>query len=176
MLATTCTEATIGRRRGIGPIGTVARVMVGLLLAGSVAVGHWRSGFHLDAWLLGPVGFPAVLLALQWSRARRDPNRLVATGPLSHVGNLLVLVALYLTPQYAPALSVISDAALLFYGGSMLLAAARGYAECEVLAISNWLLRRDDQVGCLVFSPLDQLERRWLGRTRRPARQGKEIL
>jgi hypothetical protein len=41
----------------------------------------------------------------------------------------------------------------------MLLAAARGYAGCEVLAISNWLLDRDDQIGCLVFSPIDRLER-----------------
>jgi hypothetical protein len=41
----------------------------------------------------------------------------------------------------------------------MLLAAARGYAGCEVLAISNWLLHRDDQIGCLVFSPIDRLER-----------------
>ena len=43
---------------------------------------------------------------------------------------------------------------------SMLLAALRGYAGCEVLAVSNWLLRRDDQVGCAVFWPIDQLERR----------------
>jgi hypothetical protein len=100
--------------------------------------------------------------------ARRHPSRLVATGIPAQVGNVIALVALYLTPQYAPALSVTSDAALLFYGGSMLLAAARGYAGCEVLAVSNWLLRRDDQVGCLVFSPLDQLERRWLHRTRPP--------
>jgi hypothetical protein len=42
----------------------------------------------------------------------------------------------------------------------MLLAAARGYAGCEVLAVPNWLLRRDDQVGCVVFAPVDALERR----------------
>jgi hypothetical protein len=48
----------------------------------------------------------------------------------------------------------------VFYGTSMLLAALRGYAGCEVLAASNWLLGRDDQVGCLVFSPIDHLERR----------------
>jgi hypothetical protein len=72
---------------------------------------------------------------------------------------LRVFLALYLTPWYAPALRFTSDAALLFYGSSMLLAALRGYAGCEVLAISNWLLRRDDQVGCVVFSPIDQLER-----------------
>lgn len=42
----------------------------------------------------------------------------------------------------------------------MLLAAARGYGGCEVLAISNWILRRDDQIGCLVLSPVDGYERR----------------
>ena len=74
---------------------------------------------------------------------------------------MLVFFALFLTPWYAPPLSFTSDAALVFYGGSMLLAAVRGYAGCEVLAISNWALHRDDQVGCLVLSPVDHLERRW---------------
>jgi hypothetical protein len=55
----------------------------------------------------------------------------------------------------------------LFYGTSMLLAAGRGYAGCEVLAIPNWLLRRDDQIGCLVFSPIDRLERRLRRRSMR---------
>jgi hypothetical protein len=49
---------------------------------------------------------------------------------------------------------------LLFYGTSMLLAAVRGYAGCEVLAVSNWLLGRDDQIGCLLFWPIDHAERR----------------
>jgi hypothetical protein len=43
---------------------------------------------------------------------------------------------------------------------SMLLAAPRSYAGCEVLAVPNWLLRRDDQVGCVLFAPVDALERR----------------
>ncbi len=41
----------------------------------------------------------------------------------------------------------------------MLLAAARGYGGCEVLAISNWILHRDDQIGCLVLGPIDDYER-----------------
>jgi hypothetical protein len=63
-----------------------------------------------------------------------------------------------------------NDAALIFYGASMLLKALRGYGGCEVLAVSNWLLRRDDQVGCAVFWPIDRLERpRDLhGRVRQP--------
>jgi hypothetical protein len=40
----------------------------------------------------------------------------------------------------------------------MVLAGWRGYAGCESLAISNWLLRRDGQVGCLLFWPLDAVE------------------
>jgi len=52
---------------------------------------------------------------------------------------------------------------LISYGSSMLLAATHGYAGCEVLAISNWILGRDDQVGCLLFSPLDAIERRVRG-------------
>jgi len=155
---TSAVRASAGRR--IGVVGTVVRLVVGGLLVGSVLYGHWSGGFHVAPWLLGLVGFPAVLLGWQWWRSRRRPGRLEATGPVGHAVNLAVVLALYLTFWYAPALSVTSDAALLFYGSSMLLAAARGYAGCEVLAVSNWLLRRDDQVGCVVFSPVDHLERR----------------
>ena len=56
-------------------------------------------------------------------------------------------------------------AALVWLGVSMLLAAWRGYAGCESLAISNWLLRRDDQVSCVVFWPLDEVETRMAGNT-----------
>ena len=71
-----------------------------------------------------------------------------------------MFLALYLTWWYAPAVAVFSDAALLFYRGSMLLAAVRGYAGCEVLAFSNWLLRRDDLIGCAPFWPIDAIEAR----------------
>jgi hypothetical protein len=56
-------------------------------------------------------------------------------------------------------LSATSDAALIFYGASMLLAAARGYRDCEVLAVPYWRLRRDDQIGCPLFAPIDHAER-----------------
>ena len=147
-----------GRRRAIGPIGTVARVAVGVGLVGSVIEGHISGTFHPWPWLLGLVGLPLVVLV--WHRwwDQRHPSRLDATGPVAHLANIAVFLALYLTTWYAPALSVTSDAALLFYGVSMLLAAARGYAGCEVLALSNWLLRRDDQIGCMVFGPVDAVE------------------
>jgi hypothetical protein len=152
MTAPRTSELIIGRRRHIGPLGTTVRVLVGGLLLASVTWGHLSRGFHPSAWLLGLVGFPALLLAGQWLRARRTPTPLQATGPVAHALNLAVFVVLYLAEPT-------SDAALLFYGASMWLAAVRGYAGCEVLAVSNWLLRRDDQIGCAVFWPIDQLER-----------------
>ncbi len=161
--------ATNAPRRQIGAIGTAARVVLGLvfLVLGvtgahvSVIHGQVRSGFDPLSVAIGLVGFPAVVLAWQWLRARIAPTRLQATGPVSTTLNILVLLALLLTPLYARPLSFTSDAALVFYGASMLLAALRGYSGCEVTAISNWILGRDDQVGCLVLGPVDDLERRF---------------
>ena len=147
-----------GPRRAIGPMGTVARVVVGSMIVGDVIYGHVTGTFKPAPWILGLVGFPGLILVVQAIRARRDQRPLDATGPLAQVLNIMAFIALYVMPAT-------SDAALLFYGASMLLAAARGYAGCEVLAVSNWLLHRHDQIGCLLFAPVDCVER--------PARAGK---
>jgi hypothetical protein len=159
-MTATNTNLPATRQRKIGLFGTTARIIVGAVLLGSVVQGHLARGFHLSAWVLGLVGFPALLVGLQWLRARRTPTRLQATGPVGHALNLAVFLALYLAEPT-------SDATLTFYGASMWLAALRGYAGCEVLAMSNWLLGRDDQVGCALFWPVDQLEHDRSGR--RPA-------
>lgn len=147
--------------RAIGRAGTIARIAVGLLLLGIVLQGELSSrGLSARSLVFGLLVLPGVALALQWLRARRSPARLEATGPLGFALNIAVLAALYSTPWYAPPLGFTSDATLYFYGGSMLVAAWRGLGGCEVLAVSNWILRRDDQVGCVVFGPIDHLERR----------------
>jgi hypothetical protein len=53
-------------------------------------------------------------------------------------------------------LSAISGGALLFYGGSILLAAADRNAGCEVTAFSNAVLGRHDQVGRALFGAVDR--------------------
>lgn len=121
----------------IGVWGTAARILVGLVLVGSVLYGHATGGWHPVAWLLGLIVFPAVVLASLWWRARRNPEPMRASGPVGHAINAVIFLALYLTWWYAPTVDVLSDAALIFYGASMLLAAARGYAGCEVLAVSK---------------------------------------
>ena len=167
MPTTDVNRANASRSRQIGVIGTSARIVLGLIflafgLVGAKVIishGHLQTGFSLLSVVLGLVVLPVALLGWQWLRGRRQPTRFQATGPLATALNMLILFALLLTPWYAPQLSFTSGAAFLFYGASMLVAAARGYAGCEVLAVSNLLLRRDDQVGCLVLSPIDQLER-----------------
>jgi len=150
--------------RAIGTIGTAARTILGSVLLASVAWGELRAGPRIGL-VVGLLGFPALLLAWQWLRSRRASTRLRATGPVATAVNCAVGLAVYLTGWYVPVLWFTSDALLAFYGMSMLLAAVRGYAGCEVLAVSNWILRRDDQVGCIVLSSIDNLEGR-LGQPR----------
>jgi hypothetical protein len=151
-------RAVADRSRAVGPAGTAARILLGGYLAGSVIEAEITGGFTPLLWVLGLLAFPGVLLAAQWARARRGGGRLHATGPVAHLVTLAGLMALTLIPEYNRAIDVTGDAAVIFVGMSMLLAATRGYAGCEVLAISNWLLRRDDQLGCMIFAPVDLAE------------------
>jgi hypothetical protein len=155
----------MGARRQIGAIGTTARIVIGSAmlvfgaLGGRIIVINWRPQLEWDwaALALGLFGFPALLLILQQTRLNRNASRLDETGPVAATLNILIFVILVSTVDVPPT-AFIGFAAFVFYGASMLLAAVRGYSGCEVLAASNWLLRRDDQIGCLVLSPLDRLD------------------
>jgi hypothetical protein len=154
-------------KREIGAIGTLARCILGFILFGSVVYGHFIKGpFRPVPWVIGLLIFPALFTIWQSLRARRNPARLEANSPAASVLNVVIFFAFYFTPFYAASIAFMSDAVLIFYGLSMLLAALRGYGGCESLAISNWLLKRDDQLGCLLFSPIDHTERKSTDRPR----------
>jgi hypothetical protein len=155
------TDQATRPRREIGPIGTAARLLVGLLLVGLIVYGQLATSGHLTpiTWALGLLGFPTIVLAWHAWRIRRNPAPFSDASPLSFVLSLVLPLAFYLTGWYAPVLWFSSDATLIFVGGSLLLAAFRGSAGCEFLALSNWLLRRHDQLACAVFTPIDSLER-----------------
>lgn len=148
-------------KRQIGIFGTTARVILGTWLVGSAFYGHLvRGPFEPLPWILGLLIIPAIFLTWQWARARRNPAKLRAHGPIASTINVAIFFYFWLL---APSsISFMSDAVVIFYGVAMLVAAIRGYAGCESLAISNWILKRDDQLGCLVFSPIDIAERRLL--------------
>ncbi len=95
----------------------------------------------------------AAILLLHVAAARVVGRQFEATGALGFCANIAFGTALF-------SFDATRELTTVFYGASLLLAAARGYAGCEVLAVSNFLLRRQDQVGCLLFSPLDEVETR----------------
>jgi hypothetical protein len=157
-----------GERRQIGPIGTALRAILGAALLFGLGIpggvttihGRYEYEFDLPSVILGAVVLPGLVLALHWWSVRRRSTPLRATGPVASTINMVVIVALALIPFFAPRIYFIGTGAAVFYGASMVLAAVRGRAGCEVTAISNWVLGRDDQVGCPVFTPIDSLEDR----------------
>lgn len=137
--------------RSIGWLGTATRLLVGLLL---ISIGIFYAAGSRSLWwqlALGLIGFPAALTVVQLVRLSFARTELRETGALATCINCAALVVLLVAWPTR-------NATLVFLGGSMLLAGVRGYGGCESLAVSNWLLRRDDQVGCLLLSPIDALE------------------
>lgn len=106
-------------KRTIGPIaiGTGVRLILGLILFGSVLYGQIIKGpFRLLSWVIGPLIFPAIFIIWQSLCARRNPARLEAKGPVATVLNVMIFFALYFTYVYAPSIDFMSDAVLIFYG------------------------------------------------------------
>jgi hypothetical protein len=153
MSTTAPTYPSVVQSRAIGQIGTIARVVLGVALLLLAIVGLPPIGRLLDWWqiLIGLAALPAMAVAVQLARLAFKQQQLRATGSLATAVNCVVLTALLL-------ISPTRDATMVFLGAALLVAAYRGYAGCETLAVSNWLLGRNDQVGCLLLSPIDRLE------------------
>lgn len=145
-------RATGGRRR-IGAIGTTSRVLGGLgLVYLALAAGlSWGLAWH-EA-VLGLIAFPAATVAVGLAARRYADGPLRFTGQVGVALNTAVIVALYVN-------AYTGDAAALFYGATLLVAAWRALPGCEATVLSNWILRRDDQIGCPVFTPIDEAEAR----------------
>jgi len=139
--------------RQIGLWGTVARALVGTgFLVGAVVTRPTLA----DA-LLGLLVMPSIVVGILAMRGKNaTPLRL--DGPLAHITNIAVAIVLLGVRIQIGSVLDLQTAALLFYGASMLLAAWRGMGACELFAISNALRRRDDQLGCPLFLPIDSVE------------------
>ena len=109
--------------------------------------------------------FPAATLALGLAARRYASGPVRFTGPAGTALNCAVIVALVVNPYTA-------GGAALFYGLTLLVAVWRGQPGCEGTVISNWVLGRDDQIGCPIFSPIDEAEARLASRNRARAVAG----
>ena len=136
--------AGLGSRRRVGRWGTLARVAVGSTLV-LLAVAIWDADW--PDLLIGLVALPTVAtLVMSLRRRSASPLRLGAAGHVITGAHVAV------------AVSIVPEAAALFYGSMALVAGLQGNGGCEITAISNWLRGRDDQVGCPLFAPFDAVD------------------
>jgi hypothetical protein len=157
---------TVRQPRAIGPIGTVARLVVGLVAIGvPIAVSGlswWDVG---EALVALPVVTAALAAAVTTGYERLAPDALrrrhrICSGPACVLGGAVVVSAIALSAA-TPASEV---AIWSFFGTSMIVAALSGYAGCEILAIPNAITGRRDRIGCVLFTPIDSAETRSIGR------------
>ena len=149
-------------RREIGPIGTAAR-LIGA--AAALTVPALVDEFSRWDLLVGLVGLP-LLATAGFEAVRAGYERYVPGGIASQTGTCTGaacwLIAIVLAPliPLAALTPVTSTSLWTWIGGSLVLAAVRGYGGCEILAFPNALTGRRDQVGCIVFTPIDRAEAR----------------
>src|ERR1041385_8712144 len=90
-------------KRQIGPLGTVVRIILGVIMFGSVFYGHVIKGpFRPLPWVVGLLIFPAIFTIWQYVRARRNPTQLRANSPIATILNIVIFLAFYFTYLYAP--------------------------------------------------------------------------
>lgn len=152
------------RTRRIGPIGTATRLLgaAGLLYLAFFDGASWGLEWYDAAVGLGVL--PAAMIAFGLGARRYASGPVRLTGSAGTTANCLVLIALAVNPYTA-------GGAALFYGTTLLVAAWRAQPGCEGTVLSNWILGRDDQVGCPVFSLIDEAEARLNPRRSRRGRQ-----
>lgn len=142
----------------VGPLGTTARAVVGTCLV--VAVVDFDG---LRAWdVVGALTvMPAIafLAALGVNAAVGTDIKRRARRPWSGAQIAAACVVIVAVIGLGTALTFVTPlnggSLLLFFGVSMLLAAALGYDGCEVLALPNLVLRRREAIWCPLYSTLD---------------------
>jgi hypothetical protein len=146
-----------GRR--IGPIGTTTRVVAaaGLLYLSLFDGSSWGLEWYDATVGLGVLPAAAIVFGLTARRYASGPVRF--TGSVGTTANCLLLVALAVNPYTV-------GGAALFYGATLVVAAWRGQPGCEGTVVSNAIFGRDDQIGCPLFSPIDEAETRLAARDR----------
>jgi hypothetical protein len=148
--------------REIGPLGTATRVVGGVVAIavpiGVSGVGWWDLGAALVAFPLVATAAGALVTA---GYQRFAPGALARRHAICSVPGCTLTAIIVVIAVGLSALTAVSMVAFwVWIGASLLLAAARGYGGCELLAFPNALTRRRDQIGCIIYTPIDRAEAR----------------
>jgi hypothetical protein len=141
--------------------GRALRIVLGVLLIVSVTPLYFRLPLRI---VLGALLLMLALFVVYCVIHFMVSRHIAGFGP--SLGSILVhalLIALYVAGfSRAPLLGGGKGqlAAVMFLGVSLVIAGIRGIAGCELMAIPDLFLRKDVELGCPIFSPLDQLERK----------------
>jgi predicted permease len=106
------------------------------------------------------VGLLVFYLLVHWAVVRLAPGlpkwlgAIVANGPAGAVFFLGLPGGLIFGKGEG------AEAVLLYVGVSLVVMALRAEAGCEVMTLPNMIFGRSTQLPCLLFSPIDALERR----------------
>ena len=143
-------------------MGRALRILLGLVLIVYTVPVYFQVPVRLavGAWLLllGLIGIYS-LIHIVMSR------RIVALG--SFLGAIVangLLVVLYVAG--ASGLPILGHgkgqlAAVTFFGVSLVVAGVCAAPGCELMAIPGVFFGKHTELACLIFSPLDKLERKW---------------
>ncbi|MGH2834289.1 MAG: hypothetical protein ACRDK2_16085 [Solirubrobacteraceae bacterium] len=154
---------SFGSGRQIGPIGTLARTAGGVV---AIALPIALDGFSGWEAVVALVALPLVAVVaaalLTWAFRWLAPGALGSRHAICSLpGCSLIAVMVGANAALVAPTSANGNVTIwVWLGASMLLAAARGYGGCEVLAISNLITGRNEQIGCLLYTPIDTAERR----------------
>jgi hypothetical protein len=152
----------VNQVRQIGQVGTAARLVGGLAAIVLPVVVSGITWWDVGAAL---VALP-VIAALAAAAASSAYRRHTADRPRPNEAESWIrsTVALALVLGVGIPLTFVSavdgTAIWIFLGLSILLAAGRGDAGCEVTAIPNALVGRKDSTGCVIYAPIDAAEAR----------------
>jgi len=154
-------QTLLQQPRQAPPVRRALRILLGLVLMVYVAPVYFRVPVRVAAGslllMLGLIGVYS-LIHIVVSR------RIIAFGPcLGAAVAAGLLVTLYVAG--ASGLPILGHgkgqlAAATFLGLSLVVAGLRAAPGCEVMAIPGLLFGKHTELACLIFSPLDRLERK----------------
>jgi hypothetical protein len=137
------------------PVGRVIRFLIGVALIIILIPTYLRLGF--------PFLFRTALLIVGLLVAYSLIHALVSHRWLGSILASALLVFVYLFGGHRGLLLGEGEgrmAAVTFFAVSLLVAALRGDSGCELTSIPSALSGQHSRLACLVFSPIDWLERK----------------
>ena len=154
-------KALLQQPRQAPPVGRVLRILLGIVLMVYVAPVYFQVPARVSVGsLLLLVGLIGVYILLHITVSQRIVP--LGSGLGAIVANGLLVVLYFIGATGLPIVGGGKGAlaAVTFLGISLVVAGVRAAPGCEVMAIPGLLFGKHTELGCLIFSPLDRIERK----------------